>query len=96
MIKTITEPVPERMRTVQVCIVCDNCHKESPRPDSWAAASIYDIDQIEIKHNVGSMYPEGGSGEEWIVDLCPDCFNDLIVEHLKARHITGRIREWDT
>tara|TARA_Y100000310_G_C20654248_1_gene801176 strand:+ start:138 stop:416 length:279 start_codon:yes stop_codon:yes gene_type:complete len=49
----------------------------------------YDHEEVECKmiigHESGEHYPEGGSGECMLVDLCPDCFRDKLVPWLKSQ-----------
>ena len=85
--------VPAREETLLTAVKCDNCSAEAPKPgysehspSNWEERSSYDVDEVIISHKVGSSFPEGSSGEQLFVDLCPECFKKII---LKALEIAG-------
>jgi hypothetical protein len=59
----------------------------------------YEIDKCEVKisvtHKEGSNYPEGGSGTELEIDICPECFTTKLLPWLKAQGVEGIEREWE-
>jgi uncharacterized protein (DUF2225 family) len=93
--KTVKVPATTR----QVCInrKCDLCGLESTR-ESWHEGS-YEINETEIKITIvqknGSSFPEGGSGTEYEIDLCPDCFKGRFVPWLKSEGANINEVEWD-
>ena len=93
MIKKKLVEVPAKTEEREVAVICDSCSKESTQREGWAGG--YNIDEITISRNTGSSYPEGGSGEKFVVDLCPDCFKDKLLPALNALGIYGRTDEWD-
>lgn len=92
-----TVDVPATTREVLVKRRCDLCGKESKSSD-WDAGS-YEVNETEIKITMkqkeGSNYPEGGSGTEYEIDLCPDCFTERLVPWLKSEGATIEESEWD-
>jgi hypothetical protein len=60
---------------------------------------LYEINETEIKITItqrdGSAYPEGGSGTEYEIDLCKDCFKGKLVPWLKAEGATIEETEWE-
>lgn len=64
---------------------CDLCGAIAKDFDSWSGGS-YVVDETEIRVTVkqkeGDSYPEGGSGTEFNIDLCPKCFKERLVPWL--------------
>ncbi len=93
--KTVSVPATTRKELVKRR--CDLCGRESKRSD-WDAG-CYEVNETEIKMTIkqkeGSNYPEGGSGTEYEIDLCPDCFTKRLVPWLKAEGATVEECEWD-
>lgn len=83
---------------------CDLCGKKADKDkgylstSSWGA-EIFEINETEIKMMVrqtkGSNYPEGGSGTEYEIDLCPDCFKNRLVPWLKSQGANIEEKEWE-
>jgi uncharacterized protein (DUF983 family) len=74
--------------------VCDLCgHTVSG--EEWEDSPSYDIDETEIRHKEGSSCPDGGSGVECIIDLCPRCFKAKLVPWLKEQGVVVKYKEWD-
>ena len=88
--------VPATMREVLVKRRCDLCGMESKSSD-WDAGS-YKVNETEIKiimkQKEGSSYPEGGSGTEYEIDLCPECFKNRLIPWLKGEGATIEERKW--
>ena len=97
MKKYKTVHVPATTRQVLENRKCDLCGKESTRAD-WDA-DIYEVNETEVKviirHKSGENYPEGGSGEEYEIDICPDCFVGKLVPWLKSEGAKIESSEWD-
>ena len=77
---------------------CDLCGIESTG-EEWEAQSIYEIKETEIlvtvRQKEGSTYPDGGWGEKYEIDLCPDCFKDKLIPWLKSQGAQIQREEWD-
>jgi len=48
-----------------------------------------------MKQKEGSNYPEGGTGTEYEIDLCPKCFKERLVPWLKSEGAAIEEKEWD-
>jgi hypothetical protein len=88
--------VPQHDEDITVKYVCDLCHKEAPKPWSkgWAE-SDYEVAEVEIRLKTGNRSPEGGYGEYRFFDLCPDCFNSILVPFLQGKGAQCYKEEWD-
>ena len=86
---------PARTDRVADYIVCDVCGRKSDG-DDWDK-DVYDATRVEVKLTTGTSYPEGGSGEEWDIDICPECFVGKLVPWVEAAGgVTITPREWST
>lgn len=92
-------------KTYQVCVrrTCDLCGRESS--DTMFKGAIwgergFDFDRTEItmtiKQKEGSEFPEGGSGTEIEIDLCPTCFKERLVPWLQGEGATVNPEDWST
>ena len=85
--KTITVPAkPAQERIVGDKLFCDVCGKEE-KNTGWQTPA-FDINETEIRHKYGSIFPEGGSWEETDVDICPECFKDKFIPWIESFGIT--------
>ena len=50
---------------------------------------------VEVRQRQGVSYPEGGSGTEIEVDLCPTCFKEKLVPWLRSQGATIEEKEWE-
>ena len=92
--KDVTRPV--RVDRLLSQTVCDVCGRESTQhQEGWKTGS-YDATEVEVRLRTGNSYPEGGSGEEWEVDICPTCFNEKLIPWVEAfGHTTIEPTRWD-
>jgi hypothetical protein len=84
--------VPARHEDVLVetkCDICGNTFKYS-----WGAGS-YEVLDTEVRLKTGNSYPEGGSGEETTIDICPDCFKNKLIPWVKSQGGEPTTKEWD-
>lgn len=93
-----TKTVPAREVTNCVGRTCDLCGHSS-KSDGWNCG-IYEVNETTVSVSVhqkeGSSYPEGGSGTEYDIDLCPVCFKNELVPWLKSRGAKNiQEKEWD-
>ena len=76
--------------------ICDACKKETNQghkgtySSEWGGAH-YDIEKTAIYYKSGSNFPECYNAEVLHIDLCPDCFEELIIKPLQEKGI-----EWET
>ncbi len=93
--ETYTQPAMEKTRLVET--TCDLCGRVASRGD-WDSSN-YEVAESEVKVIVrqkgGTAYPEGGSGTEIVVDVCPKCFKEKLVPFLRSQGAKIEEREWD-
>lgn len=82
-----------REETHLVEMKCDLCSATS-RKDDWTTVS-YEVNETEICLKEGDSCPEGGSGTEIEVDICPECFKTKLIPWLESQGATIRQKEWD-
>jgi hypothetical protein len=77
---------------------CDLCGKES-NDTEWQATSCYEVNETEVcvtvRQKEGSSYPDGGSGTEYQIDLCPTCFKEKLVPWLRSQGADIKEEDWD-
>ena len=71
---------------------CDLCGKTTK--SNWKDGS-FDATETEIRMKTGSSYPEGGSGEETEIDICPDCFTSKLIPWVQSQGGEPTTKEWD-
>ena len=89
--------IPEHRDLIVEKRTCDLCGKDGA--NAWNAGS-YDIGETEITVKIhqkeGEDYGEyGGSGTEYDIDLCPECFKNELVPWLKSQGADIQEKEWD-
>jgi len=90
----IEKIIPEKKVTVVDFKTCDICK----RPDraSTSRVDTCDLDNVEIEYNdVECRYPECGSGEKYIYDICEECFKEKVIPALCALGAEPSIEPWD-
>ncbi len=81
----------QRTITARKCTrqTCDLCGCEAVQPGSRWEGGLYDVSETRLEVSVvaeeGTVYPEGGSTERTVVDLCPTCFNERLVPWLRSQ-----------
>lgn len=93
MIKKIVKREVKEVETKTEEMYCDFCGKKADRCD-WSDGT-YRLDDTEIRvsirHKRGECYPECSWGTLTRVDLCPECFQNVlmpfIVKNSKERRI---------
>jgi len=97
--KTVEVPAkPATTKEVVDKVLCDLCGKDVNR--DLVGASSYEFDEvtveIEVKRREGENYPEGGSGTETIIDVCPECFRGKLVPWVESHgHAKIETKDWD-
>jgi hypothetical protein len=74
--------------------VCDLCGKETPGLE-WERG-YYEVAETQVNIRTGNGYPDGGSGVESTVDICPNCFREKLIPWVES-HGVSKIeeKEWD-
>lgn len=84
--------IPARTETVLASIKCDLCGLEAKDPENWSGRSSYDVDgttvQVTVKHEEGTSFPEGRNVESKRFDICPTCFEEVLVPFLESKGAT--------
>ena len=92
-----TEIIPQHTERVLNKRTCDICGRKAETYD-WGAA-MYEVKEtvvcVEVRQRQGVSYPEGGSGTEIEVDLCPTCFKEKLVPWLRSQGATIEEKEWE-
>lgn len=83
-----TLEVPATTKEIVSFVTCDLC---GAKIKSYA----YDVNEIEIRHKIGSNYPGGGSGTETSIDMCGKCFEEKLVPWLRTQGAEPSIKDWD-
>ena len=77
--KTKTRPA-EKYESV-VAVICELC-KTQYKDDDWGRTYYEHLEckaTLEVHLEEGTSYPEGGSYESQILDICPKCFKEKLV-----------------
>ena len=78
---------------------CDLCGATAVHPGNNWSGGGYTVDETEItvtvKQKEGTQHPEGGSGEEYNIDICPTCFKNRLVPRLISQGANIKQEEWD-
>ena len=75
-----------------VSVTCDMC-KKTYTGSKWENGT-FDVTDTEVVLKTGTMYPEGGSGEELEFDICPKCFKEVLIPTLKNLGASPQVTEW--
>jgi len=92
---TKTVHVPAHDATQVVGYRCDfpGCENDTD------PAGIYEVNECEVrvyvKHREGENYPEGGSGTEVEVDICPKCFKEKLLPWLESQGVKVERKDWE-
>lgn len=91
--KEVTKPVTSN---VLVELSCDLCGAIAKGED-WCSSrwEINDVEvNMEVRHKEGSSYPEGGTGDETKIDICPQCFTSKLIPFLEGEGAFIESKEW--
>lgn len=81
--------IPETQEEQIVKVTCDLCQSEIKSND------IYGVDDVVVKWDLGSHYPEGRLIERYSVDMCSDCFASKLMPWLKSQGANVLIEDPD-
>lgn len=90
---TKTIPVPATTRDVLDFMKCELCERTSHN-EQWSPGS-YEVTEPDVSLRIGTNYPEGGSTETTILDICPTCFEEKLVPWFESQGGTPRKEESD-
>jgi len=79
-----TVVIPETTRRELEKTTCDICKLEIVQD------GFFDAEEIEVRHRLGTSYPEGLFCVDTIFDLCGKCFDEKLVPWLKSQGAEGR------
>ena len=86
----------ERINCVN--ITCDICRMVREGTDQWES-SYYEINETTIEITVhqkkGSNFPDGGSGDEVVIDICPECFKNKLIPWVESYGTKIERKNWD-
>jgi hypothetical protein len=78
-------------------IRCDLCSAVGEGAE-WerGAWKVNDITiEMTVHQREGQNYHDGGSGTEYTIDLCPDCFKNRLIPWLREQGADIEEQEWD-
>lgn len=84
--------VPETKRKHLEYVECDLCKKQ--HKDNWKSG-YFDSIEIDVNMRTGSSYPDGGSGENYEFDICPECFKNKLIPWMESQGANPTFSEWD-
>ena len=89
-------PIKTAERTELSEVLCDLCGKVGKYGDwetsTWEVAES-EI-EIEVRYKDGSSYPEGGEGQKYNVDICPECFLTKLIPWFKSQGCKAKVEDW--
>lgn len=89
--RTVTEE-----RDVFFKRTCDLCGIESKSSGDWRRPDDrFKVRETTVTYRDGDNFPEGGSGTEIKVDICPECFKRKLVPWLKSQGVNVIEEEWN-
>lgn len=91
--KTFEEHEYTAKTTHVVSLQCDLCKKEF-KGDSWTR-HFGSVEETTLRYKTGYAYPDGGYGEEYEIDVCPECFKDKLLVWFKEQGVEPRMTKWD-
>lgn len=83
---------PPRAVKVHTETKCDLCGKTTAR--NWGAKR-FEVAETEVRLRTGENYPDGGSGQETTVDVCPTCFKEKLIPWVESLGGKPTVEQWD-
>lgn len=81
--------IPETQEERVVKVTCDLCDSEIKNKH------CYDVDDVTIKWDSGSHYPEGRFVERYSIDMCSSCFESKLTPWLESQGAKVQIKGLD-
>jgi hypothetical protein len=88
----------------KIFVKCSFCRREAFNPQSsdrdvdWRKKQ-FEIAETGIFMKTGNSYPEGGSGTELVLHVCPDCFKEKVIPVLESCALPEGVKfeevQWD-
>ncbi len=90
------EQVETVKRKVLIKTTCDLCGGIATHGEWESSSYMFDETEIEVtvRQKEGSSFPEGGSGTQYNVDMCPKCFKEKLVPWLESQRCSAKTEEW--
>ena len=88
-----TRKIPEKEISIVVATVCDLCNQKY-HGENWGR-NLYVREDTNISYESGTVYPEGGTTETVIYDICPKCFKNKLMPWLESQGAAYRTEERD-
>lgn len=82
-----TIKIPETTTRRELWTTCDICHLKIRNEDP------YKRDDIRIEREVTESYTSGGSSEISSVDLCANCWENILIPFLKSQNCNINTKE---
>lgn len=90
--------IPARIAEECIYCKCDICGKKGKYDDDGWSSNIYHVNETEIKVTIkqkeGHSCPDGGSGTQHEIDLCPECFKKKLIPWLRSQGAEVKEEEW--
>jgi hypothetical protein len=84
-----TKTIPARKERVLAAVHCDLCGREAKGDRNWDDRSSYVVDEakveVQVRHEEGTSFPEGGLIKSKSYDICPTCFEEVLVPVLESK-----------
>lgn len=88
-------PVPAKTEEFVESYSCDfRCGRTTKNLDNWTTER-FARSKVRVEFDSGDSFPEGGSGVVKGYDVCPECFEQVVLPWIK--NLTGSApfeREW--
>jgi len=95
--KTVEVPASTVRRVAAV--VCELCGRRGRGEDYPVGGDysqgMYEKMEVHVGMEEGDIYPEGGTINQTILDICPDCFRGKLVPWFEAQGGKVRTNEVD-
>ena len=87
--------IPAKIGRKLIKITCDLCGAEAKK-GFWESSSYTVADVVvNVRQRDGESFPEGGSGTEYEVDMCPKCFKDKLIPWLESQGCKAERTQWE-
>ncbi len=84
--KNVTVPAHETRKYVET--TCDICNQ-------IIATGPFEVNQVELSHEIGESYPGCYMTETFAPDICGDCFTGIIKPFFDSLGITAEYKDND-